>query len=1387
VTLGDAPAPLLWQCNPDFIAEPAQLPDHVLTSNKLVETVGRLWAQVLEKPADTGRSFFAQGGDSLRAMQLCARLSRELGAHVPVRLLFDAPQLEAFCTQLNGLAPDPDATLDSFLSGRLPPVLSYSQERMCFMHEIAIGSAAYHVPMAWRLTGNLDVSALRTAFSAVVASHEVLTMTVVADDDRLQPLYGSAPAPQIVQISLDARRDEDRQKQLENFLCEFANGPFHLHSGPLVRAALVQEDSASAVLVVVMHHVIADQWSLDVFFREMSLAYAGALAGRSPLAPGSRGKFTDYVSTHRGWFSEHRRDTELAYWRKKLRGLEVTALHEDFVRPAQQSFAGAKLRLDFGLREILALRQLGAAHDATLAMVLLTALKVLLCRHIGRSDIAVGVPVANRQHLDSEGLIGTLTNTLVLRTDLDGKPDFIGALSRVRTNLLDAFEHQDLPFDQLVRELDLQRDPSRPPLFSVMFNMLNTPLGTVQFPGLKWSRLEFDKKASQFDLTVTIDADHARSISFEYSPALFTPETIQRLADHYMELLRAALRDPAQRIDSVMLSPEGEQRQLREWALGPRLRRVAGTIPALLDSQFDRSGPHVAIRCADKILTYDELHQRIMQISDELAGLGIGRGSVVGLHLERSPQMVAAMLGVLYSGATYVPLDPSYPADRLAYMARDAELNLLLTDNVAGAEPAWPQGCRVLALNGLSDSAGTPPNGDLREGAHPGDPAYIIYTSGSTGEPKGVVVPHGAVVNILRSMLEQPGFNSNDRLLAVTTLSFDIAVLELLLPLTVGGQVVMATLPEQGDGDALRNLLERHHITVMQATPSTWQLMIDSGWIGTGELRAWAGGETLSRELANQLLGRCAEVWNMYGPTETTIWSACGRVDWPGRSRISLGRPIANTGIVVLDDNLEPCPVGVPGQICISGDGVAIGYLRRPELTAARFITNPRSRDRRTARIYCTGDLGRWRQDGQLEHLGRLDSQVKIRGFRIELGEIESRLLSHPEVEAAIVRVHSPPGFEPVLVAWVVPRAGMPGAPELREFLRQWLPEYMLPQHLLEIPAVPRLPNGKLDSQSLPPPGADPGHRGNPAPPSNAVELALWKIWRQALVVADFGIHDNLFDLGGHSLMAVQLVGRIRAELQRACNLAMLFRNPTIALLARALTQAEALPGATLVPLQSAGDGPELFCLGGIMIFRELAGRLAPDVPVCGVFVPQEMTFLAEGMDATTRTPDIPELAREYLETIRSRQPHGPYRLAGFSLGGVLAFEAAQQLRATGETVLIVIILDSDAPGTGQPGLLRRLKNWVRRRLARMSSTAANLAANARYVEVMRRYAPRRYPWKVLYVQSTDLPTHDPGYGWERLVPHLQALRVPDNHLGILQGKSVERVAAFLRPHLKSS
>ena len=1365
------------------------------------ELITRAWFEVLELDGpDKGKGFLIQGGDSLRAAQLCTRLQQAFGVAIQLESVLSAASLTEFVRELLGTLSRKQT--DSPDSGPLVPrddapdqlTLSFSQERMWFMHELAAASAAYHVPMAWRLRGALDMAALRVALATLIKRHAVLRMTVVSKGAAVVPRFATNITTLLRETTIPAMADGPNLEALQGFLSEFTNAPFSLEHGPPVRAALAQVGPDDAVLLVVMHHIAADQWALDVFFREFAAAYRAALTNTASILSASAPSFSAYAAAHRDWFLRERRSADTEYWRAKLAGLETVVLNSDYARPPQQSFRGTKLRLDFNLREIAALRAFGAAHHATLAMVLLTALKVLLFRHTGRTDVAVGVPVANRQHSGAEQLLGTLVNTLVLRTDLGDQPDFISALRRVRSTTLEALAHQDMPFEMLVQALQLPRDASRSPLFSVMFNMLNTPLGDVSFPGLDWSRFEFDKKASQFDLTVTIDADHARSISFEYSTDLFSPDTIQRLADHYLGLLRAAIQRPTQRIDAATLIPESELKLLREWAQGPRAARAEGTIPALLLPAFSRHGASLAVHYENDALTYAQLGEAVTRVAQALRARGLGRGAYVGLYMHRSPRMLIGLLGVLQSGAAYVPLDPAFPPERVAFMAGDAGLSLLLCDGDAAAHIAGPNA--LLDINEvLAAPSKTEWQPDIALEARPNDPAYVIYTSGSTGQPKGVVVPHRAVVNFLRSMLVEPGLTAADRVLAITTLSFDIAVLELLLPLTVGAKLVIASAVELADGEALREMLNRRQITTLQATPSTWRMLIDSGWYGTPGLRALVGGETLGTDLAIQLAGRCAEVWNMYGPTETTVWSACGRIENIGRERVSLGRPIANTEIMVLDENRELCPIGVPGEICIGGDGIAIGYLHQPALTDDRFIENPYSRDRRTTRLYRTGDRGRWRRDGRLEHLGRLDSQVKVRGYRIELGEIEARLATHPDLAAAVVIAREQKAGDPRLLAYVVPRAAMPDTAAIRDYLRQWLPEYMLPQHYIALTQIPLLPNGKIDRQRLPAP-ADAGPRNVVhEPPRNLAEQAVWEIWRQTLETADLGVHDNFFDLGGHSLLAVRMVSRIRSELQRACTLPMVFRNPTIAELALALGDASALSSSAIIPLQTAGDGPQLFCLCGIQIYQELAYQLAPDIPVSGVFVPQEMEYLALAGQPRKPTPSVPQLAGEYLKAIRDQQPRGPYRLAGFSFGGVLAYDIAQTLRRAGENVEFLAILDSDVPGRagGSGGLLAGLKEQARQlrdsgaRLLGSRQSGLDPVAqerNQRYLGTMRSYQAEPYGGRAVCVLSSDGPVHDAGYDWDALIPDIVTLKIDDSHLGILRGTSVVRLASFLREHL---
>jgi amino acid adenylation domain-containing protein len=656
----------------------------------------------------------------------------------------------------------------------------------------------------------------------------------------------------------------------------------------------------------------------------------------------------------------------------------------DTLRPRQQSFRGARLHRRFEPALVDALREVGATNDATLAMVLLSALMVLLHRHTDAVDIGIGVPIANRHHPGAEKVVGTLLNTLVLRADLDGDPRFRELLAQVRDNSLAAYEHQDMPFEQLVQALQLQRDPSRAPLFGVMFNMLNTPLGDLEFNGLEWSRFELDRHAAQFDLTLTIDAQHDFSIVFEYATDLYAATTMERLADHYFDLLEAIVASPDARLSALPVVSREEREKLLSWGTGPECSLHRETLAQLLEPVFTQHAHGTAVVCGDEALDYEDLGYQAEAMAKELRARGLGRGATVGICLHRSTRTLVSLLGALRAGAAWVPLDASYPAARLEFMARDAGLDLLITETALAGRIPWPDETtlwfdQLFEQGGATETASWDPALD----AQPHDPAYVIYTSSSTGRPKGVVIPQRAVCNFLESMAREPGLSGNDCLLAVTTLSFDIAVLEMLLPLKVGARLVLAERPDLRDGQRLRELAERHAVNVIQATPSTWRMLVDAGWNGGPGMRALVGGESLVPGLAETLRSRCTEVWNMYGPTETTVWSSCWRVDEnAARGRISLGAPIGNTRIHILDRYGQLCPMGVPGELCIGGAGLAIGYHERAELDAERFIPDPFS-NKAGARLYRTGDRARWLDDGSLQHMGRLDFQVKIRGHRI--------------------------------------------------------------------------------------------------------------------------------------------------------------------------------------------------------------------------------------------------------------------------------------------------------------------------------------------------------------------------------------------------------------------
>ncbi len=1098
-------------------------------------------------------------------------------------------------------------------SSRFPPVftgesdetrvapLSFAQQRLWFLDQLQPDHPVYNVPAAIDMRGPLDVAALERSVAAIVARHATLRTTfgwrpagephaaatypvsqAAGEDEPVQIIAPNLSIP-IPVISLEHQPPAERDAAAERLAAEEARRPFDLSQGPLLRLQLLRLGPEHHRLLLTMHHIISDGWSLGIFWQELAAGYqAGNLSALPPLS-----------MTYADFAYQQRHNLEAlapheAYWRAELAGAPHTLdLPMAGRRPEKQDFAGRRHTFAVPDSLMTQLESVGRAQGCTLFMTLLAGWQALLYRTTRQADFLVGVPIANRTQRQAEGLIGFFVNTLPLRCRLAGKLTFSDLLQQVRATTLAAYEHQDMPFDRLVELLQPERDLSRSPLVQVMFTLQNKPLPLQLGGGAEAEKapvelaLTFvDNGTAKFDLSLTL-LEGARDWEgqIEYSTALFEAASIERLAGHYVTLLTAAAARPGQLLDTLPLLTEAESTCFwHTWNATQQAYPDQIGVHHLFQTQAARTPTATAVVMEDEALTYAELDAQANHLADVLRAQGMGPGRLVGIYLERGLEMMVALLGVLKTGAAYVPLDPAFPADRLAYMLADSQAALVLTQAHLAKGDKSPLTIHptphllMEALPAAISPADQPSPGGGEQ------LMYIIYTSGSTGRPKGVSVTHRSVVNFLLSMQQTPGLTPADVLLSVTTLSFDIAVLEIYLPLITGARLVLVSRETAMDGQLLQRQLAACGATVMQATPATWRMLLASEWGGQPDLKVLCGGEGLPHDLAQQLLTRCAELWNMYGPTETTVWSSVYQVKATdleaGRGgTLPIGRPIANTRLVILDEWLEPTPVGIVGELYIGGDGLAQGYWGRPELTAERFMPDPG--DQAGGRMYRTGDLARYRSDGVIEHLGRADFQVKVRGFRIELGEIEVALSRHPAIRQAVVVAQEAAGGDQRLMAYLIPSSRpVPTAAQLRRFLQPQLPDYMIPAHFIFVEAYPLTPNNKVDRKALMAArDSEPGHP-QPAPPTaprSPTERLLVDLWRDILKLERVGIHDNFFELGGHSLLAAQLMARIRHTLGVEIPLARLFSTPTVAGLAAAWH--EAAPSRPLIAPGDRQDG----------------------------------------------------------------------------------------------------------------------------------------------------------------------------------------------------------------------
>jgi len=1040
--------------------------------------------------------------------------------------------------------------------------LSFAQRQMWVIDQMTPRNPAYNLPIGYRLRGTLNVAALEDSFNEIIKRHEALrTAFVVKDGEPLQSIHPEFTIKLAV-TELDHLASGEREDRLRALASEASVEPFDLSVLPLIRVSLFKLGEAEHVLIINLHHIVADGLSTGLLLGELDTFYRTLTGEDAPRPPELAVQYPDFALRQRQIYADEAAYAcQLEFWRKRLHGtLPVLELPVDRPRPGLQSFAGSNVFIDIPAPLTEALKSLGAQEGCTFFMVMLAVFQMLLQRYSGAEDIVIGAPLASRTSRELEPLIGNFLSVVPLRCDVSGDPSFVELLRRSRDVTLDAFSNNEVPFEALMKHLKIVREPNRNPVFQVMLQVLSTTAPRIA--GLEVSSYQFDLKIAQVDLSLHLYEDRGGYRGrFEYCTDLFSRESMERMSSNFQELLLAVAGNPRQKVSEVPILSALEKNQiLEQWNDTKADYPADALLHGLFEAQVARTPESNALADGAKTLSYAGLNMRATRMAQTLRSRGVGRGQRIGLCVERNADMVAAMFGILKAGAAYVPLDPSFPQERLRFMADDAQLSLLISTTALAGAFGMPRERQLLLDSdaGTIESApetGLPPDSDS---AQPEDPAYVIYTSGSTGKPKGVVVPHRAVVNFLTSMAKEPGLSAEDVLVAVTTLSFDIAVLELLLPLTRGSKVVIATHEVATDGRALASLLEQHRASVMQATPVTWRLLLEAGWTGAAPFKALVGGEALPKDLADQLIGCGVELWNLYGPTEATVWSTCGRITDTANG-VTIGKPIANTVIRVLDARKNLCPVGVPGELCIGGDGVTLGYWNRPELTTERFIPDPFGTVP-GARLYCTGDRARWRNDGTLEHLGRLDDQVKVRGYRIELGEIEALLAGHPDVRQAAVHLWAVKANDMRIVACCVPAKGKVLAPiSLRKYLRARLPEYMVPQYFLPVEDIPLTPNGKIDRRRLATPVITESRVARHETPSNPVETTIAEIWSDLIQPArPIARGDKFFELGGYSLLGLRALRQIEEKLgtrldfqvlfhETLADIAMRFRNGQIA------------------------------------------------------------------------------------------------------------------------------------------------------------------------------------------------------------------------------------------------
>ncbi len=1387
------------------------------------EVVGGIWAQVLKLDRVGVRDdFFALGGHSLLAAKVVSRVLQTLGIELPLRSIFERPTVEGLSALIEQSRRDRSASLAlpiGKVSREADPPLSFAQQRLWFLDQLEPGNPLYNVPCAVRISGPLNVEALERGLNEIIRRHEILRTRFTTNAG--QPVQVIAPTLTIPLPVTELAKlpHSEREAKAEQLAAEEARRSFNLGAGPLLRANLLRLAADQHVLLLNIHHIASDETSRDIIVRELVALYEAFSQGRpSPLAE-LKMQYADYAAWQRGWLGNASLEKELAHWRSRLKGAPaVLELPADHPRLAAQSYRGATESLELDPSAASALKALSQREGTTLFMTLLAGFKTLLSRYSGQEDIVVGSPFTNRQRAEVEGLIGFFVNTVPLRTDLSGDLNFRQLLQRVKATALEAYDHRELPFEKLVEELRPERNLSYNPLFQILFAVQNEVAPIEQVAGITLHLQDVATGTAKFDLTCTvIPSGEGFTTSFEYNTDLFEAATIRRMMDSFHSILEAVARNPEQRVSELpLLSQKERQKVLVHWNATNSEYPREKCVHQLVEAQVEEDQDAIAVLHEGNKLTYRELNQRANQLAHYLRKCGIGPDMPVGVCLENSLELAVALLAVLKAGGACLPLDPGYPKERLQLMLEDSRAPLLLSREGLLPELASRRTERICLLS-LGELLERESRENLAPRSSPANLAYVIYTSGSTGKPKGVMLTHGGLVNYICAVIKLYGLRSSDRLLQFSSISFDIAIEEIFPTWAAGATLVLRSGAFSLAGSDFLLFARQQKLSVISVATAYWHELVhelaESGAALPESLRlVIVGGEKAqiqALESWRRVVGSRVRWINTYGPTETSVIATSYEPPASGTlpSPLPIGRPIGNVKIHLLDRNLQPVPVGIPGEVHIGGPGVARGYLNQPEMTAEKFVRDPFSSEP-DARLYKTGDLARYLANGEIEFVGRRDFQVKIRGFRVELGEIEAALAKHSSVREALVIAREEGLNNKRLVGYVVPAAdASPQVGDLRTYLKRQLPEYMVPADFVVLPEFPLTPNGKVDRKALPAP--EPSAAADHVAPANAVEAQLVAMWEEILAKKPISVADNFFDLGGHSLLAVRLMRRIEQTFKRKLPLTTLFEAPTIEQFAALLQQERWTPSqASLVAIQPEGERAPFFCIHGlggtVLRFNALARQMGTDRPFYGV--------QAQGLEGDRAFhTSVEEMAAFYIKEIRALQPEGPYNVGGYSLGGLIAFEMARQLQADGQEVGVLALLDT-YPGKPKSNKLlirtlvklprseqmaymaqraKRIRRGIKRRFEALFLPRPLKEVRRVFAVAEEKYKPQVYFGSATWFRATekglrgvDNPTDD----WSKWVTGgVEVHEILGDHGSILKEPDVRYLAESLRTCLNRS